>query len=259
MPQKDSFLTTLRYRASQEKVCDLDCVLVLPEDDSGQSLEPVALGVFCHGFGAGGDDLVGLANDLLQIAGADKPIALVFPAAPIALDDQGMPGARAWWLLSIQRLLSAMEDGRYEQVREEVPEGIEDARQKLTDTTAAMLDRFSLNENKLLLGGFSQGAMLSVETACLGLENPPSKLCLFSGALICERRWKSSASRLANTQILQSHGKLDPILPPQTGVWLKEMLVDGGATVEFIEFNGPHTIPYDALEKTGVMLASLVG
>ncbi len=251
-------LNRLTYRAQRERIRSLDCVVVAPENRDGGPAVPVArVGFFCHGFGAGGDDLVGLAGELLQMITADTPTMLVFPAAPLSLEEQGMPDGRAWWMLSIQRLISAMEDGRYEQIREEVPPGIETARQQLTEVIQVILQRCGLNESQLLLGGFSQGAMLAVETALRGLPKPPAKLCLYSGALICELLWKPLAKRLQQTQILQSHGRYDPILPLQTGLWLHDMLQAGGGKVEFIEFNGPHTIPPQAIEDTAKMLSHL--
>ncbi|GAB5404505.1 MAG: phospholipase/carboxylesterase [Aureliella sp.] len=250
-------MTEFKYRANRETISQLDCVTVLPETASGESVAPVALAVFCHGFGAGGDDLVGLAGELLQTLSVDSPVALVFPAAPIDLTDSGMPGGRAWWLLSIQSLLSAMEEGRYEQIRMQVPEGIDDARQKLTDVVESTLTRFSLDHSRLLLGGFSQGAMLSVEVATSGLSAAPAALALYSGALICEKKWSAEAGRLKQTAIFQSHGTQDPILPLQTGVWLQEMLEEAGCAVDFVKFVGPHTIPTEALTATAAMLSKL--
>jgi phospholipase/carboxylesterase len=143
-------------------------------------------------------------------------------------------------------------------VREEVPEGIEQARDQLVETIDLVLKQCKLDESSLLLGGFSQGAMLSVETACLGLANPPKQLCLYSGALICEKRWKPALGKLKQTQIFQSHGRMDPILPLQTGQWLRDLIKQSGCSVDYFEFNGPHTIPYEAIEYTGKMLAELV-
>jgi len=249
-------LNAVRYFAQRERIGALDCVVVAPEHTENSQAVPISrVGVFCHGFGAGGDDLVGLAGELLQSEqGQTTNCMLVFPAAPLSLEDQGMPDGRAWWLLSIQRLISAMEDGRYEQIRQEVPLGVDDARNKLTEVIEVVLQRCGLSPAQLLLGGFSQGAMLAVETALRGLATPPAKLCLYSGALICEPLWKPLATRLSQTQILQSHGRYDPILPLQTGLWLREMLQGAGCQVQFIEFNGPHTIPQQALDQTSQLL-----
>ncbi len=248
----------MTYQAQRQRLGSLDCIVVAPQLSAGESPpQYAALAVFCHGFGAGGDDLVGLAGELLQMLASDAPIMLVFPAAPLSLADQGMPGGRAWWMLSIQKMVSAMEEGRFEQIREEVPDEIDAARDSLTETIQIALQQSGLTAQRLLLGGFSQGAMLSVETALRGLPEPPAQLCLYSGALICERLWKPLASRLQHTEILQSHGRLDPVLPLQTGLWLRDMLQAAQCTVDFIEFNGPHTIPFPALERTAAMLGRL--
>ncbi len=210
--------------------------------------------VLCHGFGAPGEDLVGLAQELLQATQAEEQVQLIFPAAPLSLDDQGMPGGRAWWLLSISRLIAAMEEGRFEQVRAEVPEGIDSARELLTETIQTALERVKLTENQLMLGGFSQGAMLAVDVACRGLAKPPAALTLYSGALICEKFWTQSVSNLAGCKIFQSHGKQDPILPFTMGMWLRDLLIKAGCDVDFLEFNGPHTIPWEALQRSAQLL-----
>lgn len=245
----------MQYEGIRQTIGSLDCVVIHPSDPD---LPITAVAVFCHGFGAGGDDLVGLASELLQIAAPREGIVLVFPAAPLSLDDQGIPGGRAWWLLSLQRLIAALEAGHFEQVREEEPPGIDEARQQLSETIELLLTKYQLDASRLLLGGFSQGAMLAMDTALRGLPQPPAQLCLFSGALICERKWKPHAQRLAKIGILQSHGRFDQILPLQTGLWLRDFCTAAGASVDFIEFDGPHTIPFECIERTGKLLAELV-
>ncbi len=251
-------MAQLKYRAERTELGGLDCILVVPINESDEPLTPKLAGVFCHGFGAGGDDLVGIAGELLQSMGTEEPVVLAFPAAPIDLTDEGMPGGRAWWRLSIQRLMSALEDGRYEEVREEVPEGIDEARELLVGCVNALLEKFGLDHQRLCLGGFSQGAMLTVDAICRGLEHSPAIACLFSGALICERQWKKSVAKFAGVATVQSHGTIDPVLPLQTGKWLSELLTDGGCEVDFIEFHGPHTIPPEAIHKTALMLTKLL-
>lgn len=247
----------LNYQATRERLGPLDCVIVAPEVTDKATPRIAALGVFCHGFGASGEDLVGLAGELLKLASTDAGIMLVFPAAPHSLEEQGMPDGRAWWMLSIQRLISAMENGRYEQIREDVPDGIDTARDSLIATIEIALKRCDLTEKNLLLSGFSQGAMLAADTALRGLAEPPAQMCLYSCALICERLWKPLAHRLQHTQIFQSHGRLDTILPLQTGLWLRDMLQAAQCQVDFIEFSGPHTIPSVAIERTARMLSQL--
>ena len=249
----------LNYQARRERLGPLDCVVVSPHiaDSPDESPKIAGLAVFCHGFGAGGDDLVGLAGELLQMSATDKPLMLVFPAAPLSLEEQGMPGGRAWWMLSVQRLISAMEEGRFDQIRGEVPDEIDSARESLTAVIDAALERCGLTSQHLLLGGFSQGAMLAVDTALRGLREPPAQLCLYSGALICEPLWQPLIPRLKGTEIFQSHGRFDQILPLQAGLWLRDFLQTAPTPVDFVQFDGPHTIPMAALERTSAMLSRL--
>src|SRR5947207_7301835 len=69
--------------------------------------QPALAVVLCHGYGASGTDLVPLAQPLLAAAaaGAKKPV-LIFPAAPLDLTEQGMPGGRAWWPVDLDRLIN---------------------------------------------------------------------------------------------------------------------------------------------------------
>ena len=241
------------YQFTKKKIGELDCGIVHPSDPG---VAITAVGVFCHGYGANGDDLVGLAQEILQIAPVQGAL-LVFPEAPLDLEDQGMPDGRAWWSLSVQRLLSAIDSGQYELVRDEIPEGIDQAREQLVTTIKIILSEAKLDERSLLLAGFSQGGMLSVDTALQGLDSPPAKLCLYSTCLVCERLWKPLASKLKETSIFQSHGRIDPILPLQTGKWLTDMLESSGCDVDYFEFNGVYTIPMQAIEKTAAALADL--
>ena len=46
------------------------------------------------------------------------------------------------------------------------------------------------DENPLVLGGFSQGAMLAMDTALRGSIAPPQLLIQFSGTVICRPQWQ---------------------------------------------------------------------
>jgi phospholipase/carboxylesterase len=233
------------WQHEQLTIGQLHCHLVVPSRDPATHLITL-----CHGFGAPGDDLLGLVPWFLEKMPSQlrhlRPAWLV-PAAPLSLASDGFGDGRAWWRLSIQTMLDSFADGHYDVLRHHIPDGIDAARDALTETIEATLKRFSLPHSKLILGGFSQGAMLSVDTALRGLAQPPAGLWLYSGTLICELQWKPLAQRLQDTGIVQSHGTLDPILPQITGQWLCELLREAGNQVDFVSFVGPHTIPPEAI------------
>jgi phospholipase/carboxylesterase len=252
-PRRKSILSEVQYRAERRRIGSLDCVCVSPA--GGEAVK--ALCVQCHGYGAGGDDLVGLGYDLLDSRTGEEPVMVVFPAALLSLASQGYGAGRAWWHLSIQRLLETLQGDQDELVRRENPPGIDEARLALTGTVQILLSETGLSTKSLLLGGFSQGAMLAMECACCGLEDPPGALALYSGCLIREEAWRGGAARLQHTRIVQSHGQADEILPLKTGQWLRDMLQSQGCQVEWLEFYGPHTICGEAIDRTASLLDEL--
>lgn len=220
--------------------------------------EPVLAVVLCHGFGAPGTDLVGLGPELLARLGEEgRGVKFYFPAAPLSLASVGMPGGRAWWMLDME-LLAAAAEGRIERdQRNEVPDGMSAAVDMLKQSVEAILSETGLAADRLVLGGFSQGAMVATDLA-LRWPASPAALLIYSGTLLCEDQWKELASRRGPLKVLQSHGTRDPLLPFRMAVELKQLLADAGSSVEFLEFAGPHTIPPAALASTESMLGSIL-
>ena len=204
--------------------------------------------VLCHGFGAPGNDLVSLAEAVRtrrpDLAGR---VAFHFPAAPTPLDDRGLPGGRAWWWIDLNRLAALDAAGRADDFTREVPPEIEGVRGLLDGCVAALLERDGLTAGRLVLGGFSQGAMLATDYA-LRSPDPLGGLCLFSGALVADEHWSEWAGRCPTRRVFQSHGRSDRILPFRAGERLRDLLTDAGHEVDFLAFDGPHTIPAAGLD-----------
>jgi len=229
------------------QVGSLHCQVVdaLPPDQ-----KPQWLVVLCHGYGAPGDDLVPLGGEILSQSSlvADQT-QFLFPAAPIDLGDQGMPGGRAWWNLDIFQLQMAVMMGRFREFRSQVPEGLDNARTLLTETIDQWRQSNGVSWDHVILGGFSQGSMLATDVT-LHLEENPSGLVIFSGTLLNAEEWRLLAKKHRGLTVVQSHGTDDPLLPHYAAEDLKDLLNDAGANVEFITFRGGHGIPPAALERT---------
>jgi phospholipase/carboxylesterase len=202
--------------------------------------------VVLHGFGAPGDDLVGLAREL------DAPVRFVCPEAPIELG--GLYGdARAWWRLDLARIEDQRRRGIPYDVRDEIPEGLAAARghvMRLLDELAA---RFSFAANQLVLAGFSQGAMLALDLA-LHRAAPPAGLLLMSGTLIAESIWQPRMPLLAGVPVMLSHGRHDELLPFGIAEVLRDRLAAAGADVAWHPFSGGHEIPMTVLAAAGPWL-----
>ena len=210
--------------------------------------------VLCHGFGAPGTDLVPIADELFDLRPElTESVEFFFPAAPLSLDQFGMFGGRAWWHIDMEELIGAVEHGNLRILRERRPDGMTEARDLLLALIDQVRQQTGLPLSRFVLGGFSQGSMLAVETA-LQLPEPPGGLCLWSSTLVSEADWRPLATRLRGVPIVQSHGRQDPILPFAASLWLRDLLIEAGALVDFIDFQGPHTITLAGLERFADML-----
>ncbi len=205
--------------------------------------------VLLHGFGAPGDDLVALA----QFFGV--PARYVFPAAPIELG--GLYGdSRAWWHLDLMKLEQELRTGALRDRRGEVPEGLAEVRAQLNGLLGELKARYAVSDDKLVLGGFSQGAMLALDVA-LHRDTAPAGVLLMSGTLIAESEWTPRTSKLAGVPIMQSHGRMDSLLPFAIAEVLRDKLTEAGAKVDFVPFNGAHEIPQVVLQSASKLLQSL--
>lgn len=191
--------------------------------------------VLMHGFGAPGDDLVPLAGALGVTA------RFVFPEAPIDLG--GLYGdSRAWWRLDLARLEAELAAGKPRDHRGEVPDGLVEARAHASRLVDAVKERFAVDDRRLVLGGFSQGAMLALDLA-LHREAPPGAVVLLSGTLIAEAEWQPRLARLAGVPVFQAHGEGDMLLPYAVAEVLRDRLRDAGADLAWHAFAGGHEIP----------------
>ncbi|WP_338870161.1 phospholipase [Myxococcus stipitatus] len=243
-----------KLRRVSTRLGELDCQVVegLPEGKS-----PELAVVLCHGFGAPAGDLVPLAGELVALqASLAQRVRFIFPGAPMSLAERGMPNARAWFPIPDAILLGQMRD--WPQFAKEVPPGMPAARRAVTSVVAAVSAATKLPYSKIVLGGFSQGGMVTTDVA-LRLEECPAGLCILSGTLLAEPEWRQKAKARQGLPVFQAHGRYDPLLPIATGEHLRDMLVQEGLTVDFFPFDGPHTIDEEALERMAAFLKARLG
>lgn len=200
--------------------------------------------VLCHGFGAPGDDLVSLAR-VIEVAPHTR---WFFPEAPHAIDvGMGMVG-RAWWHIDMMKLQMALARGEIRDLASETPDGLDAAADALTSCLDSLVNDHGVDPARMVLGGFSQGAMLTTElTLCRGTAH--AGLAVLSGTLLSEARWRAGAAeRARGLAVFQSHGRYDPILPYPGAEELRDILTASGADVSFVPFSGQHEIPPPALD-----------
>jgi phospholipase/carboxylesterase len=191
--------------------------------------------VLLHGWGAPGDDLVPLAREL------DRPRTRFFvPAGPLP----EMGGGRGWWHLDpTDRPAHAWDD--------QEAAGHQPHRQVLAARTAIQTVLRTIQTryrpDALLLGGFSQGAMLSLDVA-LCADPGVQRVFALSGVMLADSLPALKAPRPTRPPVFVSHGRQDPVLPYQAGAKAKDLLERHGYQVDFHPFEGGHGIPPEVVE-----------
>jgi len=202
--------------------------------------------LLCHGFGAPGADLVSLH----RVIDAGPGVRWFFPEAPHELDGP-MSGGRAWWHIDMMALQLAMMRGELRDLERETPDGLAHARAALESCVDALVADHGVDPARLIIGGFSQGAMLTTEVALLG-ERSFAGLAVLSGTLLSRERWaEGAAARGGALHVMQSHGRRDPVLPFSGAEALHRTLVERGVDATFTPFGGQHEIPQLVCDELG--------
>jgi phospholipase/carboxylesterase len=241
-----------RLHMHTEKIGPLTAHLTGGDDGHGGGDGPVV--VLLHGFGAPGTDLIGLADELKVPPGT----RFVFPEAPLEVDvgQPGLPG-RAWWQIDMLRLQMALHTGATESMAKQVPEGLDAARGKLLEFLNELDQKLSIADAPLVLGGFSQGAMLSTDLV-LRTNRHVSGLMVLSGTLIAQQVWLELYAKRAGMRFFQSHGNQDPILPLALAERLYENLSRAGWKGRFVTFQGGHGIGLEAVSGASEFLLEVL-
>jgi phospholipase/carboxylesterase len=216
-------------------------------DREGGGEGPVV--VLLHGFGAPGDDLVPLS----RVIAAPPGTRFVFPEAPVSLEAIGFGQGRAWWMLDMERLME-LQRGRpadVDALRTRVPDGLAEARGALGSMLDDLVD--ALRPSQLVLGGFSQGAMLACDVA-LRSDRALAGLVLMSGTLIAEQEWLALFPGRKGLPVFQSHGRADALLPYANAEALRDHMLAAGWRVTWLPFRGGHEIPPEVVDGVGEFL-----
>mgnify|MGYP001189543667 CR=1 FL=1 len=189
--------------------------------------EPKQIIVLCHGFGGDGKDISNLASNWQRFI----PEAIfISPNAPevCTINPQGYQ----WFDLASENEEIILEKSLV-------------AEEKLSLFLDQVLDNLQLNSNNLSLVGFSQGTMISIQTA-LKKNNEINCLIGYSGKIINQKHLSNSIKSKPNFFLM--HGANDTIVSPVHLLEAKEYLVSKKIKVKTKLFkNCEHKIPIDGI------------
>jgi phospholipase/carboxylesterase len=178
--------------------------------------EPAGALVLLHGRGADEHDLF----PLLDALDPEHHLHGVTPGGPLALP----PGGRHWYRLA----------------------GIPTPDPTTFHASVPLLDALfatlPVPFDRVVLGGFSQGAVMAWALT-LGPDRPrPAAVVALSGFLPRLATWPLDATRLAGVPVAIAHGALDPVIPAGFSREARDLLESGGADVTWLETPVPHTV-----------------
>ena len=208
---------------------------------SGPRLPPAQgsathLGVLLHGYGADGNDLIGLAEHWREfLPGA----AFVAPNAPDRVP--GAPSGFQWFPIS-----------RIDP--HEMQHGVTAAAPGIESFLDAELVRLGLASERLVLAGFSQGTMLALH---VGLRRavPPAAIVGFSG-----QHAAPPPAEGRRPPDLLPHGDADTVIPASAMFAAATGLGAAGVPVQWHLTRGMgHGIDQDSLVRAGLFMALAFG
>lgn len=188
--------------------------------------------ILFHGFGADAADLAGLAPEF----NFEKPCNWLFPNGPLSVAIAPGVTGRAWWTIRLSELQGDWTDRR--------PPDMDSAVDKIFKMIASM--KFDWKD--VIIGGFSQGAMIATEVFLKAPATPAGLICL-SGTLMSKKEWSEYAINRKGSTVLMSHGEADQVLPHKGSIMLQKFFEDSGIKTQFVSFRGAHEIPMQVIQK----------
>lgn len=198
---------------------------------------PVALMLWLHGLGADGYDLEPAAEML-----AVRNIRHVFPHAPVrpVTINRGM-AMRAWFDIAAQDL-----------AWQEDSEGILWSARQIVELAQTLRGESGL---PVVLAGFSQGAVISLAAAALGVPGLIGVAALSGYVPQC---LLPALQNLRGARLFMAHGRQDDIVPYALGEAGRAALERDGLAVDWHDYAMPHTLCQQEIGDLSNWLAGLL-
>jgi phospholipase/carboxylesterase len=182
--------------------------------------EPEGGLVLFHGRGVDEHDLFPLLDELDPA----RRLLGIAPRGPLSLP----PGGRHWYIVERVGYPEARTFG--------------ESLARIGELLDGIGDRYGVPVERTVLGGFSQGTVMSY-AAGLGRGRPrPAGIMALSGFIPTVDGFEIDLESRAGLPVAIAHGTIDPLISVDFARTARQRLVEGGAEVLYREFPVPHTI-----------------
>lgn len=200
--------------------------------------------IWLHGLGADGNDFVPIVRELkLPPLG----IRFVFPHAPMRpVTINGGFVMRAWYDILAQDL-----------VRQEDERGIRES-QELVEALIAREGGRGIPPNRIVLAGFSQGGVITLQTGLRQAKPLAGLLALSCYLPLAATLEKEINAAGRDVPVFLAHGTGDDIVPISRGTAARDALLKAGAKVEWHEYPMPHSVHPNEIADIGAWLGRIL-
>ena len=223
--------------AAGGKIGAFECLVLGPED-------PDMVVVILHGFGATNNDCRDIPRAMENLLPRGKKVRYYLPQART-----GPQGATQWWTINVMEWAMAMQqrmagqDKAIGQLIRKEPPGLAECRVEMMHFLAEVCADSGVPHSKLMLAGFSQGAMTALDLALhLPAEKTVAGVTVISGGTIVVDQWAEAVKKHPGLKVLITHGQSDMVLPCVASSWLEVLLKKGGAKVQYELHPGGHDL-----------------
>jgi phospholipase/carboxylesterase len=210
------------------------------------SPSPSASVIWMHGLGADGYDFVPVVRELELLK---TPAArYVFPHAPTrAVTINGGYVMRAWYDILGNDL-----------VRREDEQGIRESQQHVEALIAREVER-GTPRSRIVLAGFSQGGAIALQTGLRQREPLAALLALSTYLPLAAAFDAERADSSRSVPIFMAHGRSDPVIPLARATSSRDQLKAAGYSVEWHEYEMPHSVCEDEIRQIAAFLGRVLG
>ena len=202
------------------------------EPDGYRAGHSYPLVVLMHGYGSHMGDLAPLVPMISR-----EGYLFAFPNAPIRMEF-GLEMVGYAWSAPLEADFDA--DGSAESLLKAF----------VDDVTS----RYSVEEGRVVLGGFSQGGMMAFRHGLRHADRFPGIVAL-SSRLTPQDQPSGAASSSHTQRIFIAHGTIDDVIHVQDGRSAHDILSRGGYPTEYREYDMAHQITHEVIADLSAWLA----